>query len=246
MITRQKCRLLRGGLRSAFLLATGLLVFVGESGAETHVIHDPQGHSVSIDAEVFRPRAGGDKVPFTRYEGSLFGLQQENFFSPRDFYPPFFNGGGIASGDINRDGWPDVVSANGALIMIYLNQNGQRFVAIELDVTGQDDIAIFNVALVDIDGDGWLDLFGTTYLQGNFYLLNDEGEFTSAGLRQLPRGGAVLSSTVSFGDVDRDGDLDVVVGNWFAGASKKHPPPRSQNELWINEDAEHAALRLER
>lgn len=244
MITRQKCRLLRGGLRSAFLLATGLLVFVGESGAETHVIHDPQGHSVSIDAAAFRPRAGGDKVPFTRYEGSLFGLQQENFFSPRDFYPPFFNGGGIASGDIDRDGWPDVVSANGALIMIYLNQNGQRFVAIELDVTGQDDIAIFNVALVDIDGDGWLDLFGTTYLQGNFYLLNDEGEFTSAGLRQLPRGGAVLSSTVSFGDVDRDGDLDVVVGNWFAGASKKHPPPRSQNELWINEDGIFTATPL--
>jgi hypothetical protein len=91
---------------------------------------------------------------------------------------------------------------------------------------------------VDINGDGWLDLFGTTYLQGNFYLLNEQGRFTSAGLRQLPRGEAVLSSSVAFGDVDRDGDLDAVVGNWFAGASKKHPPPGSRNQIWIYEDGE--------
>jgi hypothetical protein len=210
-------------LRSTLILAFALSAASAHSWAEAGAIQDAQG------------RAGTDDVPFTRFDGSLFGLHQENYFSPRDFYPPFFNGGGIASGDINRDGWPDVVSANGAFVMIYMNQDGQRFSPIEMDVTGQDDIAIFNVALVDIDGDGWLDLFGTTYLQGNFFLLNQEGKFTSAGLRQLPRGEAVLSLTASFGDVDRDGDLDFVIGNWFAGASKKHPPPRSQNELWINE-----------
>ena len=222
-------------LRSTLILAFALSAASAHSWAEAGAIQDAQGHRVSIDAVPFRPRAGTDDVPFTRFDGSLFGLHQENYFSPRDFYPPFFNGGGIASGDINRDGWPDVVSANGAFVMIYMNQDGQRFSPIEMDVTGQDDIAIFNVALVDIDGDGWLDLFGTTYLQGNFFLLNQEGKFTSAGLRQLPRGEAVLSLTASFGDVDRDGDLDFVIGNWFAGASKKHPPPRSQNELWINE-----------
>ena len=111
--------------------------------------------------------------------------------------------------------------------------------------TDIDNTAIFNVALVDINGDGWLDIFGTTYLQGNFYLLSDEGRFTSAALRQPPRGNSVLSSTVSFGDIDRDGDLDAVVGNWFAGASKKHPPPHSQNEVWINEDGVFEVQALE-
>ena len=216
-------------------LATSLLASVLVYGVQANELRDAQGHAVSVNATAFQPRAGTDDVPFTRYDGSLFGLDQSNYFSPRDFYPPFFNGGGISSGDIDRDGWPDIVSANGALIVIYMNQEGQRFVPTEFDVTGLDDTAIFNVALVDIDGDGWLDIFGTTYLQGNFYILNQKGEFFSAGLRQPPRGNAVLSSTVSFGDVDRDGDLDVVVGNWFAGASKKHPPPHSQNELWINE-----------
>ena len=128
------------------------------------------------------------------------------------------------------------MAASGNLVIVYMNDGGKRFTALEMDVTGIDDLALFNVALVDINGDGWLDIFGTTYLQGNFILLNDEGRYTSEGLRQLPRGQAVLSSTASFGDVDRDGDLDAVIGNWFAGASKKHPPPRSRNELWLNED----------
>jgi len=225
---------IRAVLPVILALASGSLLFT-QSRAEGDVAEDPQGHPISISATAYRPRSGSGDKPFTRYDGSLFGLQQDNYFGPRDFYPPFFNGGGIASGDIDRDGWPDVVAANGALVNIYLNQNGERFSLIEMDVTGIDDLAIFNVALVDIDGDGWLDLFGTTYLQGNFYLLNQNGEFTSASLRQPPRGEAVLSSTASFGDVDRDGDLDIVIGNWFAGASKKHPPPRSQNELWLNE-----------
>jgi hypothetical protein len=211
-----------------------LLVLSSHSMADD--ITDGQGNRVSINGTAFQPRAGSDEVPFTRYDGSLFGLHQQNPFTPRDFYPPFFNGGGIASGDIDRDGWPDIASANGRLVVIFMNQKGERFVPLEIDVTGQDDTAIFNIALIDINGDGWLDIFGTTYLQGNFFLLSDEGKFSSAGLNQTPRGNAVLSSTASFGDIDQDGDLDAVIGNWFAGASKKHPPPHSQNEIWINED----------
>jgi hypothetical protein len=191
-------------------IAVGFSVLPLNSLAER--ISDGQGNEVSISGAAFEPRAGTDDTPFTRYDGSVFGLNQANNFTPRDFYPPFFNGSGIASGDINRDGWPDIVSANGKLIVVFMNQNGQRFIPLDFDLTGQDDTAIFNIALVDINGDGWLDIFGTTYLQGNFYVLNDEGRFTSAGLRQPPRGIAVLSASASFGDVDRDGDLDAVIG----------------------------------
>ena len=219
------------------IAAVGMLTVVGQTAAETEVPGDAAGHPVSMTATAFQARSGNEAVPFTRYDGSVFGLQQTNNFNPADFFPPFFNGGGISSGDIDRDGWPDIVSANGPLISIFMNQDGQRFEKLEVDVYGNSYAAIFNIALVDLNGDGWLDLFGTSYLDGNFYLLSDKGKFRKAGLQKPPRGQAVLSLATSFGDVDRDGDLDVVVGNWFAGMGKQHPPPRSQNELWINEGA---------
>jgi len=234
----------RVGLLTVVLTAASMLATVGQTATKSEALRDADGHPVSITANAFKPRAGKEAVPFTRYDGSLFGLQQKDSFSPDDFFPPFFNGGGIASGDIDRDGWPDVVSANGPLISIFMNQDGQRFQRLEVDVTGEDYAAIFSVALVDLNGDGWLDLFGTSYLDGNFYLLNRNGVLTKAGLQKAPRGQAVLSLATSFGDIDRDGDLDVIVGNWFAGMGKQHPPPRSQNELWINEGERFAVTPL--
>ena len=211
------------------------LLFISHSWAESPELRDAQGHSLSVSATPFKSRSGTDDMPFTRYEGSLFGLDRDNNFSPRDFYPPFFNGGGLSSGDIDRDGWPDIVSASGAEIKVYMNREGRHFTPVDIEVGGLEDSAIFNVALVDLDGDGWLDLFVTTYLQGNFFILNRDGELSAAALQRPPRGKSVLSAAVSFGDVDRDGDLDAAVGNWFAGMSKKHPPLHSQNELWTNE-----------
>jgi hypothetical protein len=216
---------------------TIMLIAAGQTVAGAKELLDDQGHPVMIKAEAFQPRAGDDTVPFTRYDGNVFGMHQANAFSPADHLPPFFNGGGISSGDIDRDGWPDVVSANGPQISIFMNQQGRRFEKLEIEVSDSSYAAIFNVALIDINGDGWLDLFGTSYLDGNFYFLSDKGEFTKAGLKKPPRGEAVLSLSSSFGDVDRDGDLDVIIGNWFAGMGKQHPPPRSQNEIWIYKEA---------
>ena len=224
----------RAGSLAAMLAAAGTLFSVAEALAESPPITDAQGHPVSIAAIRQQPGSGDDATPFTRYDGSLFGLQERSSFGPADFFPPFFNGGGISSGDIDRDGWPDVVSANGPLISIFMNEDGQRFVRHEVDVGGGAHAAIFNAALVDLNGDGWLDLFATSYLDGNFYLLSDNGALTAAGLHKLPPGQAVLSLATAFGDIDRDGDLDVVVGNWFAGMGKQHPPPRSRNEIWTN------------
>jgi len=205
---------------------------------------DGLGNPVTVGKVAFQPRAGSGDKPFTRFDGSEFGLSRENLFTPRDFFPPFFNGSGIASGDIDRDGWPDIVAANGKFVVIYWNKGGQNFVPAVIDVAEQEDSAIFSVALVDINGDGWLDVFGTSYLQGNFYLLSDKGQFSPESLRVPPRGVSVISLTTSFGDVDRDGDLDAIIGNWFAGMGKEHPPPHSQNELWINENGRFDPYRI--
>ena len=108
---------------------------------------------VTITSEPFEPRSPIGETPFTRHEGGEFGLIRNNTFSPKDFYPPFFNGGGVASGDIDRDGWPDIVSATGNVINIYRNLEGKSFRRSEISWDDMEHSGFFNVALVDIDGD---------------------------------------------------------------------------------------------
>ena len=199
---------------------------------------------VIITSEPFEPRSASGETPFTRHEGGEFGLVRSNKLSPKDFYPPFFNGGGVASGDIDRDGWPDIVSATGNVINIYRNLEGKSFRRSEISWDDMEHSGFFNVALVDIDSDGWLDLFTTTYLNGSFYIINDQGDLSVDNLQSPPKGRSILSSAVSFGDIDRDGDLDAAVGNWFAGMSKQHPPPHSQNEILTNDNGKFTSQPL--
>ena len=197
--------------------------------------------SIEWTREPFEDRSAPAKTPFTQHEGYQFGLTRTNTFTARDFFPPFFNGGGLASGDIDRDGWPDIVSATGPLITVYMNIEGKRFEAVPIELDDMEASGVFVVALVDLNNDGWLDLFASTYLNGNLYLLNKQGRFSTADVKRGPRGISVLSASATFGDIDRDGDLDAAIGNWFHGMSKQHPPPHSQNELWINDGGEFRA-----
>src|SRR6185312_12253776 len=81
----------------------------------------------------------------------------ENSFLFRNFY----NGGGVAIGDLNNDGLADVVmTSNMGDNIIYLNKGDFKFD----DVTAksglrQDSMWSTGVVLVDINNDGWLDIF---------------------------------------------------------------------------------------
>src|SRR5262245_43861479 len=163
---------------------------------------------------------------FTRFEGSQFGLDEPYTFSAMKFEGPFVQFRGIASGDVHNDGWQDILLTSDRGLSLYANVQG-KFVAQTIDIPALKDFYVVNAALVDLDNDGWLDIVFSTYRHGSYVIYNKEGRFTKENLHRLPtQDEAMVTGAMAFGDLDRDGKLDIVMGNWV-------PPCRSW--LWCDE-----------
>ena len=141
-------------------------------------------------------------------------------------------GGGMALVDFDDDGDEDLFVPNGAYLdspehgpgaRLFENLGGMKF----RDVTKEVGLDFHRwgqgVAVGDIDGDGYDDLYIACF--GKDALLRNEGgkrfvEITdAAGL-----GDAKWSTGASFGDLDGDGDLDLYVANYLV-FDPAHPPP---------------------
>jgi enediyne biosynthesis protein E4 len=141
-----------------------------------------------------------------------------NIFNYRNFY----NGGGVAVGDINNDGLPDVFfTANMGSNKLYLNKGDFKFD----DITQKAGVAETDkwntgVVMVDVNADGWLDIYVCnagyrkfTKKQKNALFINNKDlTFTeSAAQYGLDEGG--YTTHAAFFDYDLDGDLDCYILN---------------------------------
>ena len=186
-----------------------------------------------LRAPFLPPSAKPGQRPFTRVEGVSAGF--ERLPLPRPYLlmqsGPMHQGG-IAAGDVNGDGWPDVVVGTNFGVFLYLNLGG-RFALQEVRFPAMRDWLITVVALVDLDGDGAPDLFFCGWRHGCHVLYNRGGEFSGDAHVELPGGDETAVTAVAFADVDRDGRLDIVTGASTSGPRFFYPSP-AVNRLWHN------------
>ncbi|MDF1767933.1 FG-GAP-like repeat-containing protein [Maricaulis sp.] len=193
---------------------------------------------VELERLPYGDNAAYGDAPFTRMEAWQLGIDHAVEFSMGDMWPPFWEGRSVASGDIDRDGDIDLVFASTRVgLYIYRNDGAGGFSGGAVDAASLRSLPIFNAALMDVDNDGFPDLFLTTFREGNFILPNDGGQFAADRLRPVAnRDDAILTLAASFADVDRDGDLDIALGNWAAGWYRRIPGEESRNRIILNDD----------
>lgn len=142
-------------------------------------------------------------------------------------YEYFYNGGGVAVGDINQDGLEDLYfTANLVPNKLYLNKGNLQFQEItqEAGVAGRPGPWTTGTAMADVNGDGLLDIY-VSYSgamppdkRTNQLFINqgpnDQGipTFTEQAA-QYGLASTGFSNQVYFFDADQDGDLDVLLLN---------------------------------
>jgi FG-GAP-like repeat/PASTA domain/FG-GAP repeat len=118
----------------------------------------------------------------------------------------------LAIGDLNRDGVPDLVIANGNQVSVLINPGDARFRVRREYATGHSPAS---VAIGDLNGDGNPELVTANYpLKMVTVLLNKGGGRFGAKLDYYLAGGRAWG--VAIGDLNGDGRQDVATANFWS------------------------------
>jgi hypothetical protein len=165
-------------------------------------------------------------------------------------YLYYYDGAGVAVGDVNNDGLPDLYfTSNLGANRLYINKGNYRFE----DATARAGVADSvgwktGVTMADVNGDGYVDIYvsGVDYLtmhgRNVLYINNGDGTFTDRtkeyGLEHVG-----YSTQALFFDYDGDGDLDMYLLNHSTHSERRikvegkdaTANPRASDRLFRND-----------
>ncbi len=131
--------------------------------------------------------------------------------------PGNFSGSGASAGDIDDDGYPDLLVGDGEHTRVFRNRGDGSFEDVTSSAIGKSIGKVRGAYLVDYDNDGKLDIF-LTRVKLPFVLLRNTGDarFEDAS-HLLADFETKQAESAAFADMDGDGDLDIYVvryGSW--------------------------------
>lgn len=184
------------------------------------------GFVISCNQEPVTATKAHEEKIFKLLGSETTGIDFQNILSyDREFnvyrYRNYYNGGGVAIGDINNDSLPDIFFiANQEKNRLYLNKGNFKFE----DITDKAKVGgtqpwSTGVSMVDINADGYLDIYvcnsgdlNGENKQNELFINQKNGTFKEmAAEYNLDDKG--FSTHASFFDYDKDGDLDVYILN---------------------------------
>ncbi len=198
-----------------------------------------------------------DQALFSLVEPEETGVAFRNEIVEREglnvlTYEYFYNGGGVAIGDVDGDGLPDLYfTANMGPNALYLNEGELRFrdITEEAGVLGGSGWTT-GVTMADVNGDGRLDIYicksgkvSEPRRRNELYVNNGDGTFTERA-DEFGLDDPSYSTHASFLDYDGDGDLDMFLVNhaverysrFDVDLVKQMHDPLSGDKLYRNDD----------
>jgi hypothetical protein len=153
-------------------------------------------------------------------------------------YIYYYNGGGVASGDINNDNLPDLFFvSNMGENKLYLNKGNLKFedVSEKANIKGNASWQT-GATMIDINNDGFLDIYicavsGLLDFEGHneLYINNGDGTFTERA-KEFGLDFTGYSTQAYFFDYDKDDDLDVYIVNHAVHTTLSHGRAELRNK----------------
>lgn len=170
-------------------------------------------------------------------------------------YEYFYNGGGVAVGDINNDGLQDLFfTANMGLNKLYLNKGNMVFTDITRsaakELEGRPEGWKTGVTMADVNGDGLLDIYvcysgkKSDELRRNQLFINLGNARFAEKAKEYGLDDPGYSTNAVFFDYDNDGDLDmfllnhnvIKIDNMEFARYKNETDPLAGNKLYRNDN----------